>query len=84
MVNHPNRSLRAKLKRDGDRYIVSNGLGDRLGFIRRYYPTSRIRRGRSSVVSRWNAVYTTMAKSRDFPTRADAIEWLDTLPFDEG
>ncbi len=69
------------LKRDGDRYIVSNGLGDRLGFIRRYYRASRVRRGWGSVVARWNAVDTTMAKSRDFPTRAAAIEWLNTLPF---
>ena len=71
MVNHPNRSLRAKLKRDGDRYIVSNGLGDRLGFVRQY-PHGR-----------WSAVDTYMEKSRDFPTRTAAIEWLDNLPFEE-
>lgn len=83
MTSHPSRSLRANLQRDGDRYIVRNGLGDRLGFIRRYLPASRIRRGRRSVVARWNAVDTTMAKSRDFRTRADAIEWLDNLPFED-
>jgi hypothetical protein len=67
----PEQIFRAKLKRVGDRYIVSNGLGDRLGFVRQY-PNGR-----------WNAADSYMEKSRDFPTRAAAIEWLDNLPFED-
>mgnify|MGYP001576244039 FL=1 len=66
------RSLRAKPIRDGDRYIVKNGLGNRLGFIRRH-----------SGHTLWSAVDTTMEKSRDFPTRAAAVKWLDSLPFED-
>jgi hypothetical protein len=51
-----------KLKRDGDRYIVISA-GERIGFVRRDG-------------AKWGAVDTYVESSRDFPTRAAAVEWL--------
>jgi hypothetical protein len=52
-----------KFQRDGERYIVMCG-DDRVGFVRRV----------SSLC--WNAIDTTMEKSRDFSTRQIAARWL--------
>ena len=67
-----------------DRYLVVMDE-QRIGFVRKYFPDSRIRRGRASVVPRWNAVDTYMQKSRDFVSRKDAALWLMKLArVDEG
>ncbi len=67
-------AMQPKCQRDGDRYIVLLG-GDRIGFVERY--TSRSITGRR--VFLWNAVDTTMAESRGFTTRADAVARLSSL-----
>lgn len=59
-----------RLERDYNRYVVygrSAGAGEeRIGFV--------ARDGRG-----WNAVDTTMEHSRNFWTRADAVDWLERL-----
>ena len=64
-----------RFERDGERYIVMLG-DDRIGFVRSYFPPSRIRRGRASVSAQWNATDTFMRKSQNFPTRRAAGDWL--------
>jgi hypothetical protein len=51
-----------RFKRDGERYIVYLG-DDRIGFARRHRTT-------------WNAVDSTMSKTRDFASRDKAAAWL--------
>jgi hypothetical protein len=63
-----------RCQRHADGYAVFAGR-NQAGTIARYYPPSRIRRGRASTYGRWRA--TDMAgDSGDFATRAAALEWL--------
>jgi hypothetical protein len=60
-----------KFLRDGERYIVMCG-DDRAGFVRK--GEQPLHAGRAPHIA-WNAVDTTMAKSRWFRTRSQAAAW---------
>jgi hypothetical protein len=61
-------------RKNGEDYEVKDG--DRtIGFVMKFYPGSRIRRGRASVCPRWGA-RDMEENTQTFWTRAEAGKWL--------
>jgi hypothetical protein len=64
------RTHRHQLTRDGDGYTVTNGVGHSLGRL-------------TKSGAKWRAHSIVVDEVREFLRRADAIDWLDNVPFDD-